>query len=275
MVFLLLCRMPARWCARSPREQSWSAAGRRRHPKQSGLIKVDTPIPEPQTKPASELSTALGLMGITRQPGSTLCLLLLAVNAVWAFVARLLEPTLIGTHPVLLELIAGSTPAMITGGAFARVGHTSLVLVLLAPLLALLRVAPPLWWAGRLWGPGITRMISRGGPRAQRRTARAIRWGERYGSWTVAFSYFLPVPSGLIFACAGWTGMSLRRLVVLNVFGTVVCITTNVAAGYWIGRSAIHVAKEISHYGLILTLVLFVGMVVASARSNWRLVYQG
>jgi membrane protein DedA with SNARE-associated domain len=193
---------------------------------------------------------------------------------VWSFVARLLEPSLIGAHPVLLELIAGSTPAMITAGAFARVGHASLLLVLFAPFLPLLIIAPPLWWAGRLWGPGIVGMLSRGGPRAQRRTARAIRWGERYGSWTVAFSYFLPVPNTLIFACAGWTGMSLRRLLALNFFGTAVCITTNVAAGYWIGQSAIHVAKEISHYGLILTLALFVVMVVTSARSNWRLAYQ-
>ena len=68
--------------------------------------------------------------------------------------------------------------------------------------------------------------------------------------------------------------MSFRRLITLYLFATTVCITTNVAAGYWIGQSAIHVAKEISHYGLILTLVLFVGMVVASARSNWRLAYE-
>lgn len=219
------------------------------------------------------VSEMLSRMGITHQPGGTLCLLALTFRSVWASVARLLEPSLIGTHPVLLELIAGSTPAMITGGAFARVGHASLLLVLLAPFLPLLVIAPLLWWAGRLWGPGIVKMISRGGPRSQRRTARAIRWGERYGSWTVAFSYFLPVPNILIFACAGWAGMSFRRLVVLHVFATTVCITTNVAAGYWIGQSAIHVAKEISHYGLILTLVLFVGMVVASARSNWRLAY--
>ncbi len=212
-------------------------------------------------------------MGITRQSGSALCLLAMTLRGVWSFVARLLEPSLIGTHPVLLELIAGSTPAMITGGAFARVGQASLFLAVLAPFLPLLIVAPLLWWAGRLWGPGIVKMISRGGPRAQRRTARAIRWGKRYGSWTVAFSYFLPVPNVLIFASAGWTGMSLRRLVALHVFATTVCITSNVAVGYWIGRSAIHVAKEISHYGLILTLVLFVVMVVASARSNWRLAY--
>jgi membrane-associated protein len=222
----------------------------------------------------SSMSEALSMMGITRQPGSTLCLLALTLKSVWSFVARLLEPSLIGTHPVLLELIAGSTPAMITGGAFARVGQASLLLALLAPYLSLLIIAPLLWWAGRLWGPAIAKTISRGGPRAQRRTARAIRWGERYGSWTVAFSYFLPVPNVLIFASAGWTGMPFRRLIALHVFATTVCITTNVAVGYWIGRSAIHVAKEISHYGLILTLVLFVVMIVASARSNWRLAYQ-
>jgi membrane-associated protein len=214
-------------------------------------------------------------MGITRQPGSTLCLLALSLRAVTSFVARLIEPSLIGTHPVLLELLSGSTPAMITGGAFVRVGHASLILALLAPFPVLLLIAPPLWWAGRIWGPGITKMISRGGPRSQRRTARAIRWGERYGSWTVAFSYFLPIPNGLIFASAGWTGMSLRRLVALNFFATFLCVASNVGVGYWIGQSAVHVAKEISHYGLLIALGLFVVMVIVRFRRDWRLVYQG
>jgi membrane protein DedA with SNARE-associated domain len=193
----------------------------------------------------------------------------------YSLVTLPLAPSLLGTHPILLEALRGSTPAMITGGAFARVGHASLVLVLLAPLLTLLKSDPLLWWAGRLWGPNVAQMLSRGGPRTQKRAERAIPWAERYGSWAIVFAYFLPVPSALIYAAAGWTGMSLRRMLALDVLGTLLWIATNVGVGYWIGQSAVNVAKTISHYGLILTLGLVAVVFVVSLRREWRFAPEG
>lgn len=212
---------------------------------------------------------------MTSQRAGVLCLAGLAIAGLYSLITLPLAPSLLGTHPVLLELLRGSTPAMITAGAFARIGRASLALVLLAPLLTLMKSDPLLWWAGRLWGPSVAQMLSRGGPRAQRRAARAIRWAERYGAWAIVFAYFLPVPSALIYAAAGWTGMSLRRMLALDVLGTSLWIATNVGIGYWIGQSAVDVAKEISHYGLILTLALVGVVFIVALRREWRVAFEG
>jgi len=82
-----------------------------------------------------------------------------------------LTPSLIGTHPVLLEALRGTTSAMATGGAFARVGQASLLLVVLAPIPTLFFVVPFFWWAGRLWGPAAAAPQAGGNPKAA-----LIRW---------------------------------------------------------------------------------------------------
>src|SRR5205807_1938538 len=132
--------------------------------------------------------------------------------------------------------------------AFARVGQASLALALLAPLPTLLMTDPFLWWAGRLWGPDVSKYLGGRGPRGARRTERAVRWLERYGSWAVVFAYFLPIPSALIYAAAGWTGMRLRRFILLDLIGTLLWIALIVGLGYAIGRSAVQVAHDITHY---------------------------
>ena len=114
-------------------------------------------------------------------------------------------------------------------------------------------------------------MLTRGGPRAQRRTARAIRWAERYGAWAILFNFFLPVPSALIYAAAGWTGMSLRRFLPVSQG----LIRKFMGLGYGIGQSAVDVAKAISHYGLILTLVLLAGVMIVTFRREWRVALEG
>lgn len=188
----------------------------------------------------------------------------LALIGIYSWVTLPLAPSLIGTHPILLEALRGSISSMITAGAMVRVGHASLPLVLLAPVLTLLKSGLLLWWAGRLWGPNLVQMLAHGSARTQRRSERAIQWSERYGPWAVVLAYFLPVPSGFIYAAAGWTGMSLRRFLALDLLGTALWIIACVALGYSIGSPAIKVAKSINHYGLLLSLAL-VGVVVLIA----------
>ena len=79
-------------------------------------------------------------------------------------------------------------------------------------------------------------------------------------------AYFLPVPSAIIYAGAGWSGMSLRRFIALDLVGTLLWVGTNVGLGYGIGQSAVDVAKAISRYGLILTIALVVVVFVVAAR---------
>ena len=59
---------------------------------------------------------------------------------------------LVGTHPVLLEVLNGNTAAIISAAAFVRVGHGSLVIVLLAAIPGLMKFDWLYWWAGLVNG---------------------------------------------------------------------------------------------------------------------------
>jgi membrane-associated protein len=201
----------------------------------------------------------------------TICLAALAFQAMYSLALVPAVPSLIGRDPVLLEALNSSTAGMVAAGAFARAGQVSLALALLAPIPTLLMTGPFLWWAGRLWGPTAARYLAGRGARAQRRTDRALRLLERYDSWAVVFAYVLPVPSALIYAAAGWTGMSLRRFLVLDLLGASLWVALIVGLGYAIGHSAVNVAHAISHYGVVLTLALIpAALVIVALRALSR-----
>jgi membrane protein DedA with SNARE-associated domain len=192
----------------------------------------------------------------------TICAFVLALAGLYSLLLVPAVPSLLGRDPVLLEALRGSIAAMVAGGAFARIGHASLALALLAPLPTLLMSDPFVWWAGRLWGPDVARYVGGRGPRGRRRTERALRWLERYGSWAVVLAYFIPVPSALIYAAAGWTGMRLRRFLLLDLAGTSLWVVLIVGLGYAIGSSAVRVAHTITRYSLLLTLGLVLAVVL-------------
>jgi membrane-associated protein len=194
-----------------------------------------------------------------------ICITALALAGLYSLLLVPAVPSLLGRNPVLLEALRGSTAAMVAGGAFARVGQASLALALLAPLPTLLMADPFLWWAGRLWGPNVVRYLGGRGPRARRRTDRAARALERYGSWAVVFAYLIPIPSAFIYAAAGWTGMRLRRFLLLDLAGTSLWVGLMVGLGYAIGSSAVHVAHAVARYSLFLTLALVVGTLAVVA----------
>lgn len=187
-----------------------------------------------------------------------ICAAALALGGLYSLLLIPVVPSLLGRDPVLLEALRGSIAAMVAGGAFARIGQASLLLALLAPLPTLMMTDPFVWWAGRLWGPDVAKYLGGQGPRGKRRVNRAVRWLERYGSWAVLFAYVLPVPSALIYAAAGWTGMRLRRFLALDLAGTLLWIGLIVGLGYAIGRSAVQVAHQITHYSLLATIALVV-----------------
>ena len=182
-----------------------------------------------------------------------ICLAALALQALYSFALVPAVPSLMGRDPVLLEALRSSTAAMVAAGVFARVGQASLALALLAPIPTLLMTGPFLWWAGRLWGPLAAKYLAGRGQRAKRRTDRAVRLLERNDSWAVVFAYLLPVPSALIYAAAGWTGMSLRRFLLLDLAGTLLWVALIVGLGYAIGRDAVNVAHAITNYGALRT----------------------
>jgi membrane protein DedA with SNARE-associated domain len=194
-----------------------------------------------------------------------ICAFVLAVQGIYSLALLPLVPSLIGSHPVLLEALRGSTAALVAAGAFARIGRTTLWIALLVPVPALMMFDPFVWWAGKLWGPAAAKYLGGGGARGHRRTERAVRLIERYDSLAVVAAPFLPIPSALVYAAAGWGGMRLRRFLVLDILGALLWSGLIVGLGYAIGRSAVNVANKIGHYSLIATIVLVVVVVVVIA----------
>jgi membrane-associated protein len=208
--------------------------------------------------------------GAARRRAEIACVTAIAAKTIFALALLPLAPSLLGTDPVLLEALRGSTSAMAAGGAFARVGEASLVLAVLAPLPTLLFVTPFFWWAGRLWGPKAAAVLGGNHPKAEKWANRSGAHLERFGGLAVALAPYLPVPSSFIYAAAGWTGMSLRRFMAFDLLGMLSWIGLIVGLGYAVGHPAVQVAKAISHYALLATIaVVVIAAAIAVLRARW------
>jgi membrane-associated protein len=175
-------------------------------------------------------------------------------------------PSLVGTHPVLLELFRGSWTAMVTMGALARTGHASLVVAVVAAIPGLMMFDWVYWWAGKRWGRRALDVFLGTHPKAAKRTARLERLIHRFGWLAIVIAYFQPVPNVLIYAAAGWTGMGLVTFLVLDLIGSLLWIALGVSLGYAIGQKAVDVSHAISHYALWATIAL---VVLVVGRQMW------
>jgi len=178
---------------------------------------------------------------------------------------------LVGTHPVLLEVLNGNTAAIIAAAAFARVGHGSLVLVLLAAIPGLMKFDPLYWWAGRLWGERLIVILSGRRNRGGRYMNRVQRWGRKFTWPAVVISDFLPIPNAIIYVIAGWAGMRLVTFLILDAIGNLLWAGMLAGLGYELGHHAVVVAQKISHYGLWISIALVVVIVVFQFRSQRRM----
>ena len=179
--------------------------------------------------------------------------------------------SLVGTHPVVSELLNGSTEAIVSAAAFAHVGHGSLVVVLLASIPGLMKFDLIYWWAGRLWGEKVIHLFAGQSQRQRRRgekfAARVNRWG-RWFTWpAVIVANFLPIPGAIIYAVTGWTGMSWVTFLVLDAIGTLAWAGILAGLGYALGQHAVSVAQEVSKYGLWASIAIVVLVVVAQIRG--------
>src|SRR5258707_11233236 len=88
------------------------------------------------------------------KPGAAdiLCWLGIVVSGLSYWVLLPLRLSLVGTHPVLAELLNGGTESIISAAAFARAGDGTLVVAVLAAIPGLMKFDALDWWAGRLWG---------------------------------------------------------------------------------------------------------------------------
>jgi membrane protein DedA with SNARE-associated domain len=85
----------------------------------------------------------------------------------------------------------------------------------------------------------------------------------------VVLSPFLPIPDALVYAAAGWTGMSWVTFLVLDAIGNLMWAGLLAGLGWALGQHAVNVAQEISKYGLWFSIAIVV-LVVASQMRGAR-----
>jgi membrane-associated protein len=200
-----------------------------------------------------------------------LCWAGITLSGIYYYALLPFRASLVGTHPVLLELLNGSTEAIIAAAAFARIGHGSLVIVLLAAVPGLMKFDPLYWWAGRIWGERIIALLSGKKNRGAKYMGRVDRWGRKFTWPAVVISPFLPLPNAIIYVIAGWAGMRLSTFIILDAIGSLLWAGTLAALGYELGHHAVVVAQAISHYGLWFSIALIVVIVFFQVRSQRRM----
>jgi membrane protein DedA with SNARE-associated domain len=242
-------------------------------------------VPEPEAGPAAE-DAAAAAAAAPRQPGQwddprlpwqgkpgtadILCWLGIVLSGLFYWVLLPLRVSLIGTHPVVAELLNGSIEAIISAAAFASAGHGTLAVVLLAAIPGLMKFDPLYWWAGRLWGERFI-MALPGSRRAARHMARVQRAGRKVTWPAVLVSSFLPIPRAVIFVIAGWARMKLVTFLILDLIGTLLWAGLLAGLGYALGHHAVVAAKTISHYSWWVTIAIVALTVLATVRSQRRL----
>jgi membrane protein DedA with SNARE-associated domain len=186
----------------------------------------------------------------------------------WALLP--LRVSLVGTHPVVAELLNGSTESIISAAAFARAGSGTLAVVLVAAIPGLVKFDALYWWAGRLWGERFI-MALPGGRRAAKHMARVQRGGRKFTWPAVVVSSFLPIPRAIIGVMAGWAGMRLVTFLILDVAGALLWTGLLAGLGYALGHHAVIAAQAISRYSWWVTIGIVALSVLLTVRSQRRL----
>jgi membrane protein DedA with SNARE-associated domain len=203
------------------------------------------------------------------RPPDVACAAGLIAGLVLSYVLAALTPSLLKHHVLLLESLTGSTVAIVTGGALARTGHASLLLVILAPLAGVAIYDVFLWWAGRLWGHRLAELYARRRPRAARAVHRAEGLVRRRGIWALAVAYYLPFPNALVYLMCGLSEMPLWTFVIGDVIGTLLWEAALISLGWSIGHRAIHVINVIDHHATEVTIaVIAIAIAVSLVRRR-------
>jgi membrane protein DedA with SNARE-associated domain len=208
----------------------------------------------------------------TGKPGAAdiLCWLGIVLSGLFYWVLLPLRVSLVGTHPVVAELLNGGTESIISAAAFARAGNGTLAVAVLAAIPGLMKSDALYWWAGRLWGERFI-MVLPGSRRVARHMARVQRAGRRFTWPAVVVSSFLPVPRAIVFVIAGWAGMRLVTFLILDLIGSLLWVGLLAGLGYALGHSAVVAAMTISRYSWWFTIGIVALSVLSMVRSRRRL----
>jgi membrane-associated protein len=201
-----------------------------------------------------------------------LCVVAIAVSAVYAVATIPLTPMLISTHPVLLELLTGSNSSVMAAGAFSDIdSKMQLYVAVFAALPGMMRFDWVFWWAGRLWGRRIVAKLGERSPRSAALARVAETRGRRYAGPLVALAAFLPDgASTAVYAAAGWTGLPLLWFIFFDTLGSAAWTSLLAGCGYWLGSDGVAMADLISRYAFVSICVIVAVLVAPHAWHAWR-----
>jgi membrane protein DedA with SNARE-associated domain len=198
------------------------------------------------------------------------CWVAFSLTGVYALVLLPLRPVLLGANPYLLAALGGSRTSAVTIGALAATGVGNWGLGLLLGTFGSVKFDPIFWWAGTLWGRGLVELIAGRSPRAARNAARAERVTRRFGVLAILLGYVIPLPSAVIYATLGATGMRLRTFLLVDIAGALSTRAIYIYLGYRIGQPAVDVVQVIAKYSWWLSIALLAGVIVTAVRQSAR-----
>jgi membrane-associated protein len=200
------------------------------------------------------------------------CWAAITLSGIYYLVLLPFRASLVGTHPVILVLLNGSTEGLVSAAAFARTGHGSLAVVLLASIPGLMKFDLIFWWAGRLWGERVVHVFAGQRERQRKRglkfVERVNRWGRKFTWPAIIITPFLPIPNAIVYAVAGWTGMRWYTFLILDAIGSLAWAGMLAGLGYALGQHAVSVAQTISRYGLWVSIAIVVLVVANQMRGS-------
>jgi len=179
-----------------------------------------------------------------------LCWAAITVTGLYYLLLLPFRASLVGTHPLLLAALNGSTEGIVSAAAFARMKFDLIY-----------------WWAGRLWGERIILLLSGRRKHGPKFIARVHRWGRKFTWPIVLVAPFLPLPNPIIYAVAGWAGMSWVTFLILDLISELAWVGMLVGLGYSLGHHAVVVAQTVSRYGLWFSIGIVVLVIVGQMRS--------
>ena len=173
----------------------------------------------------------------------------------FGFATKPIKPFLLASHPVALELLSGDLISIGAAAAFARIGETSIWLVLAAGAIGMVKFDWLMWWAGRVWGEGMLRMVTTA-ERAERFAARAAELRPWVVGLAVAAAVLPGIPTPIVYAMAGMAGMRLATFLVLDLVGALAMTGPVAGLGYQLGQSAVDVVLVIDRYASIVSMTI-------------------
>ena len=205
------------------------------------------------------------------QARDLLCFGAFAVSVVYGVAMIPITPELIASHPLLLELLSGSSSSIVAAGSFSAAGNKlALLQVIAAPLPGMLKFNWLTWWAGRLWGPRVAERLGGRSPRAAAIAANVHRRDTRLAKSAVLLAALVPGSGVPVYVAAGWVGLPPLTFLIFNALGCAAWTAILATCGYLLGSRGIAMADLVSRYGLASVAVLAAVMVAPHAWRAWQ-----